>query len=82
VRRDRPADRKEALLHRSSRSAYAGVIALAVAVVSAVLLVVDVLFSRTQAWVTAGAVAALLAWWWIAVPFWQRGHDRQDDSRA
>jgi hypothetical protein len=70
---------KEALLHRSSRSAYAGVIALAVAVVSAVLLVTDVLFSRTQAWVTAGAVAALLAWWWIAVPFWQRGHDKQDD---
>ena len=73
---------KEALLHRSSRSAYAGVIALAVAVVSAVLLVTDVLFSRTQAWVTAGGVAALLAWWWVAVPFWQRGHDSQDDSRA
>ena len=73
---------KEALLRRSSRSAYAGVIALAVAVVSAVLLVTDVLFSRTQAWVTAGGVAALLAWWWVAVPFWQRGHDSQDDSRA
>ena len=70
---------KEALLHRSNRSAYAGVLALAVAVVCAVLLVTDVLFSRTQAWLTAGAVAALLAWWWIAVPFWQRSHDKQED---
>ena len=70
---------KEALLRRSSRSAYAGLVALAVAIVTAVLLVTDVLFSRTQAWVTAGAVAALLAWLWIAVPFWQRAHHTQDD---
>jgi hypothetical protein len=70
---------KEGLLRRSSRSAYAGVVVLAVAIVCAVLLVTDVLFSRTQAWVTAGAVAALLAWFWIAVPFWQRAHGRQDD---
>jgi hypothetical protein len=70
---------KEALLHRSNRSAYAGVIALAVAVVAAVLLVIDVLFSRTQAWVTAGAVAALLVWWWIAVPFWHRTQSTQED---
>ena len=69
---------KEHLLRRSHRSAFAGLVVLAVAIVAAVLLVVDVLFSRTQAWVTAGAVAALLAWWWIAVPFWQRAHNRQD----
>jgi hypothetical protein len=69
---------KEALLRRSSRSAYAGLIALAVAIATAVLLVTDVLFSRTQAWATAGAVAALLAWWWIVVPFWQRSHNTQD----
>jgi hypothetical protein len=77
---------KEGLLRRSSRSAYAGLVVLAVAIVSAVLLVTDVLFSRTQAWVTAGAVAALLAWWWVAVPFWHRSRDRdedrQEDSRA
>ena len=73
---------KEGLLQRSSRSAYAGLVVLAVAIVAAVLLVTDVLFSRTQAWVTAGAVAALLAWWWIAVPFWQRAHNRQDDRRT
>jgi hypothetical protein len=69
---------KEALLRRSSRSAYAGLLVLAVAITSAVLLVVDVLFSRTLAWGTAGAVAALLVWWWVAVPFWQRAHDRED----
>jgi Family of unknown function (DUF6328) len=69
---------KEALLRRGSRSAYAGVVVLGLAITSAVLLVVDVLFNRTQAWVTAGAVGALLAWWWVAVPFWQRAHNQQD----
>ena len=63
---------KDALLRRSSRSAYAGTVVLGIAIVSAVLLVLDVLFSRTQAVVTAAAVAALLAWWWVAVPLWQR----------
>ena len=69
---------KEGLLRRSNRSAFAGLVALAVAIVAAVLLVTDVLFSRTQAWLTAGAVGALLVWWWIAVPLWQRAHDEQD----
>jgi hypothetical protein len=70
---------KESLLRRSNRSAFAGLVVLAVAICSALLLVVDVFFSRTQAWVTAGAVAVLLAWWWIAVPFWQRARSDQDD---
>jgi hypothetical protein len=69
---------KEALLHRSSRSAFAGLVVLAVAVVSALLLVVDVFFSRTLAWVTAGGVGALLAWWWVVVPFWRRAHTEQE----
>lgn len=63
---------KEALLHRSNRSAFAGLVVLAVAVCAALLLVVDVLFSRTLAWTTAGVVAALLAWWWLVVPLLQR----------
>ena len=70
---------KEGLLRRSNRSAYAGVVVLAAAISSAVLLVTDALYSRTQAWVTAAVVAALLAWWWIVVPFWQRRHSRQDE---
>ena len=69
---------KEKLLRRGSRSAFAGTVVLAVAIVSAVLLVLDVLYSRTVAWVTAGVVSALLAWWWVAVPFWQRAHHPQD----
>ena len=69
---------KDRLLHRSHRSALAGLLVLGVAIVAVLLLVVDVLFSRTQAWVTAGAVAVLLAWWWVAVPFYQRSHSRQD----
>jgi hypothetical protein len=71
---------KEALLRRSNRSALAGTVVLAVAVVSALLLVLDVLFSRTQASVTAGALGALLAWWWIAVPFWHRSRDGAERS--
>jgi hypothetical protein len=69
---------KETLLYRSSRSAFAGVVVLGVAIVAAVLLVTDVLFSRTQAWVTSGIVAALLGWLWIVVPLWQRAHNEQD----
>jgi Family of unknown function (DUF6328) len=72
---------KEGLLHRSSRMAYAGLVVLALAITTAVLLVTDVLFSRTQAWISAAAVAAVLVWWWIAVPFWQRSHSRQEDPR-
>jgi uncharacterized protein involved in cysteine biosynthesis len=70
---------KEGLLRRSNRSAFMGLLVLAVAICSALLLVVDVLFSRTLAWLTAGGLGALLAWWWVAVPFWQRAHDEQDE---
>jgi hypothetical protein len=69
---------KENLLRRSNRSAIAGLIALGVAICSALLLVVDVLFSATLAWVTAGALAVLLTWWWLAVPIWMRARHEQD----
>jgi hypothetical protein len=77
---------KEGLLVRGSRSAFAGLVVLALALSSAVLLVVDVLFGSILAWILAGAVAALLAWWWLAVPLWQRvrtgaeGFDDLDDA--
>ena len=70
---------KENLLRRSNRSARAGLFALGVAICSALLLVVDSLFSRTLAWVTAGALAVLLAWWWLAVPLWMLAHREQDE---
>src|SRR4051812_1648888 len=63
---------KERLLKRSSHSAYAGVVVLALAIAAAVLLVVDVLFDRTRAWWTSGAIAALLAYLWVVVPLVQR----------
>ncbi len=70
---------KEQLLRRSNRSALAGLVALIVAIVAAILLVVDVLFSATQAWIAAGVVAALLLWWWVAHPFLRRSRTEQDD---
>ncbi|MGK5115210.1 MULTISPECIES: DUF6328 family protein [unclassified Geodermatophilus] len=70
---------KEVLLRRSHRSAFAGLVVLAIAICSAVLLVTDVVFDLTQAWITTGVVAALLTYWWIAVPYWDRAHGRQDD---
>ena len=70
---------KEALLQRSNRSAFLGLTVLALAIVSAVLLVTDVVFDLTLAWFTAAFVGALLAWWWIAVPFWKRAHNEQDE---
>jgi len=73
---------KEALLKRSSRSAVAGTFVLAVAICSAVLLVVDMLFSRTQAWVTAGVFAVLLGWWWFGIPLVQRARDDQPPDPA
>jgi Family of unknown function (DUF6328) len=69
---------KEDLLRRSSRSALAGLVVLAVALASAVLLVVDVLFDRTLAWVLSGVVAALLISWWMAVPLVQRARTGAD----
>jgi hypothetical protein len=69
---------KEGLLRRGSRSAFAGLVVLGLAISSALLLVVDALFSRTQAWLTAGTVGALLLFWWVAVPFWQRATYEQE----
>ncbi len=70
---------KEALLRRSNRSAFLGLTVLALAIMGAILLVTDVLFDLTLAWSTAAVVGALLVWWWIAVPYWKRAHNEQDD---
>src|SRR6476661_7488581 len=70
---------KEALLRRSNRSALAGLLALGAAICAALLLVIDVLFSLALAWITAGALAVLLLWWWLAVPLWQRERNEQDE---
>jgi uncharacterized membrane protein YidH (DUF202 family) len=63
---------KEDLLRRSNRFAFLGLCVLAVAIVAAVVLVVDFLFSFTLAVVTGAAVAVLLGWLWIGSPLTQR----------
>ncbi|MGY1771072.1 DUF6328 family protein [Blastococcus sp. SYSU D00813] len=63
---------KEDLLRRSNRNAFLGLTVLAVALVSAVLLVTDVLFSLPQAVVAAAVVAVLVGWLWIGSPVVQR----------
>ncbi|WP_369253287.1 DUF6328 family protein [Geodermatophilus amargosae] len=63
---------KEDLLRRSNRHAFLGLCVLAIALVAAVVLVVDVLFALPQALVTGGVVAALLGWLWIGSPILQR----------
>jgi hypothetical protein len=70
---------KENLLWRGNRSARAGLFALGVAICAVLLLVVDAVFSATLAWVTAGAFAVLLGWWWLAVPLWMRAHHQQEE---
>jgi Trk-type K+ transport system membrane component len=72
------AHEKEQLLRRSHRSGLAGLVVLAVAICSALLLVVDVLFTRTQAWVTSGVVGLFLLYWWILMPLWARARSPQD----
>jgi uncharacterized membrane protein len=71
---------KEKLLQRSHRSAFAGLVVLSLALSSAVLLVVDVLFDTTQAWITALAVLALLVWWWLVTPLLQRARGGRTDE--
>jgi hypothetical protein len=73
---------KEGLLKRANRSALVGLVVLVIAICAALLLVVDVLFSRTQAWVTTAVVGAVLCYWWIAVPYWHRAHDETDDPHG
>lgn len=63
---------KERLLRRSNRYASAGMGVLAVAISSAVLLVVDFIFGRGRGLAAAGVLLLLLAWWWLAEPWMHR----------
>ncbi len=59
---------KEELLRRSNRYALVASAVLAFAMAAALLLVVDVLFSRQLAWAVAGGCLALLLWLWLLEP--------------
>jgi hypothetical protein len=69
---------KEELLRRSNRNAFLGLTVLALALVSAVLLVTDVLFTLPQAVVSAGVVAVVLGWLWIGSPIVQRARSNRE----
>jgi hypothetical protein len=71
---------KEGLLQRGNRYAFAGVVMLAVAIIAAMVLVVDFVFGRQQALLTGGGVAVLLVWWWITSPMLQRMQNPQDTT--
>ena len=72
---------KEALLRRSSRSAFAGLMVLGVAITAGAAARAGLLLGSWQAWVTAGAIFAGLRLVVGVVPLWQRAHNEQDDAR-
>jgi hypothetical protein len=53
-------------------------VVLALALSTALLLVVDFLFGRTRAYFSSGALLALLLWWWLGAPLLQRVRDERD----
>ncbi|WP_406297866.1 DUF6328 family protein [Embleya sp. NBC_00888] len=59
---------KDVLLRRSNRYGIAGALALAVAMTSAILLVVDYLFGRSWALSVAIPLSALILWVWLLQP--------------
>ena len=70
---------KEQLLQRSNVYAFSGLVVLGLAICTAILLVVDVLFSRTAGWIAATVVAVLVTIIWLAVPYWRRSQTEQYD---
>ena len=62
------AGAKEQLLRRANRFALAGTLILGVAMVAALLLILDFLFARSLAIVMCAGVAVLLLWAWQIQP--------------
>ena len=72
---------KERMLRWANRFAIAGVGLLAIAIGTIVLLVIDVLYALPTARFIAGAVMALIAWTWFALPLYRRlGDDESSGS--
>jgi uncharacterized protein DUF6328 len=63
------------LVSYANGAAIAGLVCLLIAMVSAVLLVTDYVFSRTTALVSAGAIAAVLLALWFVVPLGRYSRD-------
>jgi hypothetical protein len=63
---------KEQIVRIGNRLSIGGLLALAVAIVSVVLLVADYIFDRTTAIATAAAVATVIAATWYGLAIWLR----------
>lgn len=70
---------KEHMLLWANRFAIAGISLLTVAIGTIVLLVIDVLYSLPAAGAVAGAVVALIAWAWFALPLSRHLADESND---
>jgi amino acid transporter len=71
---------KERMLRWANRFAIAGIGLLAFAIGTIMLLVIDVLYSFPAAGAVAGAVVALIAWTWFALPLSRRLDDQGSDG--
>jgi len=69
---------KERMLRWANGFAIAGICLLAIAIGTIVLLVIDVLYKLPAAGAIAGAVMALIAWAWFALPLSRRLDDGSD----
>ncbi|HEY8406832.1 MAG TPA: DUF6328 family protein [Gaiellaceae bacterium] len=63
---------KEQIVRVGNRLSIGGLLSLAVAIVSVVLLVADYIFDRTTAIATAAAVATVIAATWYGLAIWLR----------
>jgi len=70
---------KEGMLRWANRFTITGVCFLAIAIGTIVLLVIDVIYELRAAAAVAGAVTALIAWAWFALPLSRRVADDRSD---
>ena len=70
---------KEGMLRWANRFTITGVCLLAIAIGTIVLLVIDVIYELRAAAAIAGAVTALIAWAWFALPLSRRVADDRSD---
>jgi len=70
---------KERMLRWANRFTISGVGLLAIAIGTIVLLVIDVIYEFRAAAAAAGAVTALIAWAWFALPLSRRVADDRSD---
>jgi len=70
---------KEGMLRWANRFTITGVCLLAIAIGTIVLLVIDVIYELRAAAAVAGAVTALIAWAWFALPLSRRVADDRSD---